>query len=154
MNKILPALIFLIAIIACNNNHDGHKPNDKAPKTLEDSLIKDIDDGHIVGMSKMAKLHKAQQNVKRALDSIAVLPVKAQQAGAEYVAELNKATEDLNYADFAMEKWMTEYNQDSSLNDKEKRLQYLQNEKMKVDKMKSAILNSLQKADSLLNAKF
>ncbi|MEO5946355.1 MAG: hypothetical protein ABIP79_06025 [Chitinophagaceae bacterium] len=154
MIKILPALIFLTAIIACNNNHDGHKPSEKAPKTLEDSLIKDIDEGHIVGMSKMAKLHKAQQNVKRALDSIAVLPAKAQQDAAEYVAELNITAGDINYADFAMEKWMTEYNPDSSLNDKEKRLLYLQSEQMKVGKMKSAILNSLQKADSLLNAKF
>lgn len=154
MNKILLALFFLTVIIACNNNNDGHKPLAKAPKTLEDSLIKDIDDGHIVGMSKMAKLHKAQQNVKKALDSIAVLSAKKQQAAAGYVAALNKAAEDLNYADFAMEKWMTEYNQDSSLNDKEKRLPYLQNEQMKVAKMKNAILNSLQKADSLLNAKF
>lgn len=153
MNKILPALIFLTTIIACNNN-DGHKSSDKTPKTLEDSLIRDIDDGHIVGMSKMAKLHKAQQNVKRALDSIAVLPTKTQQTAAEYVAELNKAAEELNYADFAMEKWMTEYNPDSSIKDKEKRLLYLQDEQMKVGKMKSAILNSLQKADSLLNVKF
>ncbi|MBK8311925.1 MAG: hypothetical protein IPL04_14515 [Chitinophagaceae bacterium] len=122
--------MLVIVAFACNNIHD--------------------DDGHIVGMSKMAKLHKAQQNVKRALDSIAVLPVKTQQAAAEYVAALNKAAEDLNYADFAMEKWMTEYNPDSSLNDKEKRLQYLHSEQMKVDKMKNAILNSLQKADSIL----
>ena len=149
MKKIVLPLLLVIVAFACNNNHDGHKPSDKAPKTLEDSLVKDIDDGHIVGMSKMAKLHKAQQNVKRALDSIAVLPVKTQQAAAEYVAALNKAAEDLNYADFAMEKWMTEYNPDSSLNDKEKRLQYLHSEQMKVDKMKNAILNSLQKADSI-----
>ncbi len=150
MNKILPSLIFLTTIIACNNNHDGHKSSDKTPKTLEDSLIRDIDDGHIVGMSKMAKLHKAQQNVKRALDSIAVLPAQAQQAAAEYVSELNKTAEELNYADFAMEKWMTEYNQDSSVNDKEKRMIYLQSEQMKVGKMKNAILSSLQKADSIL----
>lgn len=150
MKKIILPLLLVVVAFGCNNNHDGHKPSDKAPKTLEDSLIRDIDDGHIVGMSKMAKLHKAQQNVKRALDSIAVLPANTQQAAAEYVTELNKAAEDLNYADFAMEKWMTEYNPDSSVNDKEKRLLYLQSEQMKVGKMKNAILSSLQKADSIL----
>lgn len=150
MKKIVLPLLLVIVAFACNNNHDGHKPSDKAPKTLEDSLVKDIDDGHIVGMSKMAKLHKAQQNVKRVIDSIAVLPAKVQQDAADYVAELNKTMDELSYADFAMEKWMIEYNQDSSLNDKEKRLQYLKSEQMKVDKMKNAILNSLQKADSIL----
>ena len=45
---------------------------------------------------------------------------------------------------------MTEYNPDSSVNDKEKRLLYLQSEQMKVGKMKNAILSSLQKADSIL----
>ena len=150
MKKIILPLLLVVVAFACNNNHDGHNPSDKAPKTLEDSLIRDIDDGHFVCMSKMSKLHKEQQNVKRALDSIAVLPANTQQAAAEYVTELNKAAEDLNYADFAMEKWMTEYNPDSSVNDKEKRLLYLQSEQMKVGKMKNAILSSLQKADSIL----
>jgi hypothetical protein len=157
MKKWMIGTMLLLAImfIACNNNksHDNHNLAGKEPKTIEDSLLKDIDDGHIVGMSKMSKLHRTQQAVRRTLDSIAALPAKAQDAAAGYVSQLNELIKELDYADFAMEKWMTEYYQDSLLNNKEQRLLYLRDEKMKVDKMKNAILNGLQKADSILKAK-
>lgn len=154
---ILPFTFLLtIAYVSCNNDakHDNHSNTDKAPKTIEDSLMKDIDDGHIVGMSKMAKLHKAQQNTRRILDSIAKLPAKAQKNIQVYVSKLNDAIKDLEYADFAMDKWMTEFEMDSAKENIEQRIKYLTDEKMKVGKMKEAILTSLQKADSLLKEKF
>ncbi len=61
---------------------------------------------------------------------------------------------DLRNAIFAMDKWMAEFNMDSAKEDMEKRVQYLLDEKMKVGKVKDAILNSLNKADSLLKATF
>ena len=152
MKKWISGTIFFLTIlfIACNNNKDHGSHNDKTPKTMEDSLLKDIDDGHIIGMSKMSKLHRTQQAVRKAIDSIAGLSPNAQENAADYVAKLNELIKELDYADFAMEKWMTEYYQDSLLDNKEKRLIYLQDEKMKVDKMKKAILDGLQKADSVL----
>ncbi len=151
------ALLLSILVLACNNDkkndeHNNHGHTNNSPKTLEDSLLKDIDEGHIVGMSKMARLHKAQQNTNRVLDSIAKLPAKAQQAAAGYVAQLNELMKELEYADFAMEKWMTEYNMDSAKNEAAERIKYLTDEKMKVDKMKAAVLNGLQKADSIFNS--
>jgi len=53
-----------------------------------------------------------------------------------------------------MDKWMTEYDMDSAINNMEQRIKYLTDEKMKVGKMKEAILGGLQKADSLLREKF
>lgn len=154
MRKCLSVFIFSLTImtLSCNNNksHDNHDKAGKQPKTTEDSLLKDIDDGHIVGMSKMSKLHRTQQAVRRAIDSIAALPSKAQEAAADYFSQLNELIKELDYADFAMEKWMTEYYQDSLIDNKEQRILYLQDEKMKVDKMKNAILDGLQKADSVL----
>ncbi len=157
MKKWTLPFSFLLAIVvlSCNNDENkGHNYNDKAPKTLEDSLMKDIDDGHILGMSKMAKLHKAQQNARKMLDSIAILPANTQKTAAGFVAQLNETIKDLDYADFAMEKWMTEFEMDSAKENAEQRLKYLTAEKMKVDKMKEAILTSLQKADSLFKEKF
>lgn len=153
---LLPLIVLLtIVAISCNNDrkNDTHIHTDKAPKTLEDSLMKQIDDGHIVGMSKMAKLHKAQQQAKRVLDSIALLPAKAKHSAESFVIKLNDAIKDLAYADFAMDKWMTEFEMDSAKDNVEQRLKYLTDEKMKVEKMKEAILNSLQKADSLFKYK-
>jgi hypothetical protein len=152
----LPAIIVML-ITACNNankKHDGHPGTGKAPKTLTDSLLKDIDEGHILGMSKIGKLHNTKKAVLRVIDSIGTLPAKAQQTFAPYVAQLNEVIKDLDYADFAMDKWMTEYTEDSAAGDAGKHNKYLAEEKIKVDKMKEAILSSIQKADSLLKVKF
>jgi hypothetical protein len=154
----IPVLaVFTCFIVACNNSDKkADRPNlsDNAPKTRTDSLLKDIDDGHIVGMSKIGKLHNTKKDIQRVIDSIGKLPAKAQQQAAGYLAQLVAAIKDLDYADFAMDKWMTEYDEDSAKDNAEKHIQYLADEKMKVDKMKEAILSSLQKADSLLKLKF
>ena len=55
-----------------------------------------------------------------------------------------------NYADFAMDKWMVEFNIDSAKGNQELRIAYLRSELDKVSNVKKAILSSLSKADSLL----
>lgn len=152
-NILLFALLFVI--VACNNadkKHDGHTNNE--PKTLADSLMKDIDDGHMVGMSKIGKLHTTRKEVQRVIDSLSNLPSKSQQSTALYLDQLKAVIKDLDYADFAMDKWMTEFEMDSAVNNMELRISYLADEKLKVNNVKVAMLGSMQKADSLLKAKF
>ena len=162
MKKFLIPFISLLVIVffACNHtgkNNDtysGHNNAGKEPKTHLDSLLKDIDEGHITGMSKIGKLHISKKTVQGVIDSIGKLPATAQQTFAPYITQLNAVIKDLDYADFAMDKWMTEYVEDSLADIAEKHILYLEDEKMKVDKMKEAILSSLHKADSLLKVKF
>lgn len=156
MKNIIPLLIIAVLLFACNNDKnqsgpDHHKKD--IPKTQQDSLMAEVMDGHNVGMGKMGKIRGAQKEAQRLLDSIAILPAKVQITAAELKSKLQSLINDLNYADFAMDKWMTEFNMDSAKNSMEQRLQYLSDEKLKVGKVKEAILKSLQKADSLLKAK-
>lgn len=155
---ILPVWGLLGCIaIACNNSDkksDGHNHSGDEPKTLADSLMKDIDDGHMIGMSKIGRLHNTRKGVQAVIDSISKLPAKAQQSATQYVSQLKAVISDLDYADFAMDKWMTEFEMDSAVNNMEQRIKYLGDEKLKVEKVKEAMLSSLQKADSLLKAKF
>ena len=156
MKKFILAAISILFLVACNNNSDNSKGmlgNDKAPKTQADSLMADVMDGHDVGMGKMSKISKMQNEITRVLDSIAKLPAKAQQAVAPYKAKLDSLKADLVAAEMAMDKWMTEFNMDSAVNNVQERIKYLADEKLKVGKVKETILNSLQKADSLLKAK-
>ena len=88
------------------------------------------------------------------LDSIAKLPAKARQAAEPLKVKLDSLQKELSYAEFAMNKWMDEFNMDSAVNNAKDRIKYLEEEKLKVTKVKEAILSSLQKADSLLKAKF
>lgn len=155
MKRILTVLIAAgsVVIISCggsNNNHDhsGHKKDE--PKTATDSLYSEVMAGHDEVMPKMGKIRGAQKEAQRLIDSIAALPAKAQAEAASLKTKLEELVKDLSYADFAMDKWMTEFDLDSAKDDVEKRIKYLADEKLKVDKVKTAILNSLAKADSLL----
>jgi hypothetical protein len=145
-------LIAVISFTACNNNSEkeGHAGHGKeVPKNQEDSLMADVMDGHDAGMAKYGKMQNMEKKVKATLDSIAQLPAKAQQELAPYKARLDSTAAKLSYALFAMDKWMEEFNMDSAKDNTEARIKYLLDEKMKVGKVKEAILNSLQLADSL-----
>ncbi|MEP6647928.1 MAG: hypothetical protein ABJC12_12640 [Saprospiraceae bacterium] len=148
-------LSILVTIAACTNSDkkQDHGMMSNEPVTQADSLMKDIDDGHMFGMSRIGKLHNLKKDVQRIIDSVAKLPGKAQQASAPYIDQLKSNIKDLEYADFAMEKWMTEFEMDSAINNIGQRIKYLTEEKMKVANIKEAIASSMQKADSLLKAK-
>ena len=153
--KSLFAILFVfaaLAITACNNSADIK--NDTVTKTKADSLLDDVDDGHAVAMGKMGRLNRTEQEVSRLIDSIGKLPAKARDAAAPYKAKLETLLDELKTADVNMNQWMESFNMDSALNNTEERIKYLTTEKIKVSKVKDAVLNSLQKADSVLKAKF
>lgn len=150
--NILIAALAVVVIIACKNEKkNGH--SGKEPQTQADSLMADVMDGHDVGMAKYGKLQAMEKKMRASIDSISKLPAKAQETLAPYKAKLDSAAADLSNAIFAMDKWMEEFNMDSAKDDMEKRVRYLLDEKMKVGRVKDAILNSLSKADSLLKEK-
>ena len=150
------SFLLVVTVVACNdaeNNHSGHG-KDNGPKTQVDSLKESVDEDHIVGMSKMGRLTRAEQTTRRLLDSIAKLPAKARQAAKPLSLELETLQKELSYAESAMNKWMVEYKEDSLMTDVEERVKYLHSEKLKVTKVKEAILSGLKKADSLIKGKF
>jgi hypothetical protein len=159
MKKIILPLAALCIMTACNNSNDkkneGHTGHTKEiPATPQDSLMADVMAGHDEVMPKIGKVKGAQKEAQRLLDSVAALPAKAQDAAAGLKSQLRTLINELEYADFAMDKWMTEFGMDSMKDNVEQRIKYLAGEKTKVDKVKEAILNSLAKADSLLRKKF
>lgn len=154
---ILPFVVSIfIGLVSCNNSEDSHSnhASRNEPKTKADSLMKDVMEGHDIGMAKMGKLTRAEQTTRRLIDSIAKLPAKARLAAEPLKVKLDSLQKDLQYAEFAMNKWMDEFKYDSAVNDIRERINYLGEEKLKVTKVKESILNGLQKADSLLKEKF
>ncbi len=153
---ILIPFVCVTLLLACNNadkKHEGHGKD--GPKTRVDSLMKEIDDLHIKGMSKMGNLTKLQQEARKVADSINRLPAGEKDALISYQKSLDSLLKDLDYAEFAMDKWMPEYyaNTDTLADNEEERIKYLNSEKTKAQKITEVILNGIQKADSLLKAK-
>lgn len=144
-------LIAYLTITACNNSNPDKKTDPL--KAQADSLEKEVVEGHDVAMPKSMKIPKLQKEAQRLIDSISTLPENAKQAAAPLKAKLEELVNELNYADNAMNKWMAEINFDSAVNNLEQRIKYFTDEKIKVNKVKEAVLNSIAKADSLLKAK-
>ena len=151
MSKFFFGLFLLVNTLAisCNEPSSTDRPDafSEKPKTLEDSLLHDVLEGHDVAMSKMMKLSKYQDRVKAQLDSFVKVPAAKQ--NREYGVTLEKLQESLSYAEMAMNTWMTEFKVDSLKDNPDLRIQYLQTERIKVAKMRDAVLNSLAQADSL-----
>lgn len=158
IKKIIFPLLAISLLTACNNagkeDHSKHGTEEGkgAPKSAVDSLMNEVMAGHDEVMPKMGKVRGAQAQAKAMLDSIAKLPVKAQDAAVDLKKKLETLVNELNYADFSMDKWMTEFKMDSAVNNVQERIKYLEVEKGKVNKVKESILNGLAKADSLFKA--
>ena len=149
---ILPLAVMLALTLACNNTNKETKTDDK--KAVADSLWEQVMEGHDVGMAKMSQLERAQNEAHRLIDSIGRLPANLKNAAEPYKVKLDSLVKRLSYAVLAMNKWMEEMNWEAKKLEVEARINYLKDEKLKVDKMKSAILNSLSEADTLLKKKF
>jgi hypothetical protein len=149
MIKLLTTvLVFALLIFASCSNDQGTALKEK---TLADSLMEQVMDGHNIAMAKMGKLTRLEQQTRHLIDSIEKLPAKAQEAAAPYKTKLDSLQKDLSYAEFAMNKWMNEFSMDTLSSDVEQKVKYLESEKGKVNKVKDAILGSIQKADSIIN---
>lgn len=147
--------IGLIFFTACKNS--DKKENAALEETLKeraDSLYQQVIDIHNEGMAGWMKIEKKQELIRSLLDSIAALPAKMKPAAEPYRVKLEEAFNKLGSAYTDMDEWMPTLKLDSAKNDLEKRIDYFIKEKLKAETINQAISNSLQKADSLLTAKF
>lgn len=147
---VFAASLFLTA--CGGGDHAGHGAR-KAPKTSLDSLYTSIWDAHDIVMPKMGKIRGAQKKAGYLIDSLTVAWKDRGAAEPDAVKawkrSLQVLIDRLNYADYAMDRWMTEFDIDSAQQKGDARRPYLESEKVKVDKVKDAILKSLSTADSL-----
>lgn len=148
MKEILTLVATIFLLMSCNNNPGADK---RKPKSAVDSVEEEVMDGHNKAMAKVARLHETKNKIQQVLDSLSRLPSDAQKRSAPYKMQLDSTLRRLNFADYAMDKWMNEFNLDSESNDADKRIKYLESEKIKISKVKDAIISSLRTADSLLN---
>ena len=151
--KMPVLLLMAIAVYACSDspgNRDISERSDgytKILKTREDSLYNEVMEGHDIGMARIGKLRRQINAVQTKLDSVQVLKGNA----ADRLKDsLTLILQDLKSADAGMNLWMDEFQPDSARGDESRRINYLENEKLKVEKVRDQILNSLQRADSIL----
>ncbi|MBI1344356.1 MAG: viral A-type inclusion protein [Terrimonas sp.] len=147
----ISAILFSFIIAACNNStQQPQNPATEGPKTKEDSLYRDVMEAHNIAMPKMGKLKGYQSLVQLQLDSLAKLPAAARQGSVALKTTLDSLLESLQYAAMAMDKWMSEFVPDSASENPDLRIQYLESEKRKAEKMKENVLSSIERAKEIL----
>jgi chromosome segregation ATPase len=152
MKKFIIIIISFSFLVSCNSNKKPKR--DDTPVSSIEKLKQEIDDIHIQGMSKMAALTKLQQQTRKIMDSISALPNKEPLVSMKN--KLQQLNAELSTAEANMEAWMNDfYNNPDTLADNEtERNKYLSAQKSAAEKVRDAIKNGIQKADSLLKAKF
>lgn len=145
---IVALVVFCLLLVSCGD--DAAAPGaKKAPLTEKEIVLQELDSLHNVGMGKMGRLTTLQQQARRTIDSIALLPKQAQQKLGALKIQLDTLYSELKYAEFAMDKWMNEfYVTDTPITDT---LTYYKEEKTKASKITDAILSGIRKADSLFS---
>ena len=149
MKKIsLILTVISLTILSCNNNAETKSESAEEVVTKEDSLYKEVIEGHDEGMMKMRRLLASQKAVQQALDSLnRNTKVKL---NTVYIQQLEGLKEELAQAETSMNIWMESFSPDTMNSDKEKRALYLEAEKAKVAKVNELINKSIGKTDSLL----
>ncbi len=135
------ALIALLTT-ACNS---GGSADAEPQKSLSDSLLQQVLDGHDVAMPKMMKLQRLQKDAQAEIDSL-----KKTSGNASRIALLDSTIKNLSYADVAMHEWMEGFRYDSLKDNEPARVDYLKIQLASVNEMKEVVLSSIAKADSVL----
>jgi hypothetical protein len=143
-------LVFLLFLIICCNNSAS---NNQTTKTRADSLMDEVMEGHNKGMAKVSRLNEAKNKIQHVIDSISKLPADLPKSSVQYRMQLDSVFNMLTFANYAMDKWMNEFNMDSLNNNKKERVKYLESERSKISNVNEVMIRSLKNADSLLNKK-
>lgn len=114
--------------------------------TPVDSLFQQVMDGHDAAMAKMGKLKSYRKEFDKKADSLDKTKAPAKK---ELVATYTEMSSQLKHAEDRMNAWMEGFSIDSATDDTNRRIQYLNDEKVKVDSVRQEILSVLAKADSL-----
>ena len=148
MKYTITIITLLITLLfGCNNSTSNEET---AVKSVNDSLLDQVMEGHDAAMSKTNKLSSIQQFVQRSIDSLDKLPANTKRQSGTFKIRLDSLSAMLANANAAMDRWMQEFNMDSAKNDQELRRKYLESEKEKIGKVREKMTDALKRADSLL----
>jgi hypothetical protein len=149
--KFVALFVFVLLLTRCNSSNTSTENNNKTAESASDSLMHEVLRQHDIGMAKMNKMSEAKNRIQYILDSISKLPFDLQKKSVQYRMGLDSAFNWLTFADSRMETWMSEFNMDSLKDNKEEQVKYLESEKTKISQVNEEMINSLKKADSLVN---
>lgn len=148
MTKVLTLIVLLAVLTSCNNSatpvEHTKENNASIPRTLSDTLYREVMKGHDVGMAKIGELMRYQQLLRQKADSIGQT-----KTGDARKSVLDSVLEDLTQAEALMNQWMQEFEPDHAGSTEEEKISFYLSEKEKIDTVNARILRSIEKAKGI-----
>lgn len=137
MKRLLLFTAMTVFILACS---------DKEAKKEKDMLMEQVMAAHDEVMPKMGELRRLSKDLKAKADSLTALNDPAL---AGEIQQLTFAAEKIESANESMMVWMRQFEQPDNEAPLSEVIAYLKDQKEKIDKVKEAMLKSLEEGKSL-----
>lgn len=142
--KTFYSLILALALVACSKNADQHDHESNSNDSPNQALYDQVMDVHDEVMPKMDDIMKLKRQLQEEIANTPDMVV-------ERKAQLEQIISNLDSASYAMMDWMHKFNPLPDSVDQEKAREYLESEMEKVKKVKTQMLESIDKAKQETN---
>ncbi len=142
--KTFYSLILALALVACGKNADQHDHESNSTDSPNQALYDQVMDIHDEVMPKMDDIMKLKRQLQEEIANTPDMVV-------ERKAQLEQIISNLDSASYAMMDWMHKFNPLPDSVDQEKAREYLESEMEKVKKVKTQMLESIDKAKQQTN---
>lgn len=136
------SLYFLIVMILLTSCSGGSK--DKKEKELQEEVMA-IHDEIMPEMSRLEKLSQKLDSVKNSMRS-------KDNASSSKIEKIEKQKQDLSEAHKSMMQWMRNYERPSDTMEHQQVIEYLEEEKTKIQDVKEKFNSSIKQAEATLNS--
>lgn len=139
--SLLWLIVAAFSLSNCNNQNPSQKELQSEVMGVHDSLM--------LKMEATMSNNSALSLIKSKLDSLKTINPGLDTT--KISTEIKTVSAQLTAADDAMMKWMNNFNPDYTGKSKSEIIDYLKNQKLKIDSVKTLYQQSLSKSDSLLS---
>lgn len=148
--RFVVLIIGVMIVLSCNNSSSSgsseREHNASIPKTLSDTLYKEVMEGHDIGMAKMGEIARYQKLVEQKRDSLQTINSKK-----DLQILLDSVLWDLSAAEEWMSRWMQDFEPDKAGSTETEKISFYRNEKEKIDTVNALIFRSIERAKVVNN---
>lgn len=154
MKKVMIAAVAALTLYACDNGDSQKETGSKNNKTEQqnenrDGLMKEVMAIHDEYMPKMDDLHRAEDALQTAIDSLQ----NEEEPDEELIAEMEKLRDEVEKSGNGMMDWMKGFKKPAEDMNQSEVQKYLEHQKKLMQDVGRKMDESLHKADSALTAK-
>ena len=135
-------LFFVLILLGCSSKNDNGQDSQNSNNSGNQALYDEVMKVHDEVMPKMNDIYKLKEELKKDIANAPDLVEKKRKEIESAIVQLDAASE-------SMMDWMRNFDPLPDSSGEEKARQYLEEQKLKVDRVKETMLQAIEKAEEL-----